>query len=57
MDEIFRSKITFKVDLRGEAVVTVFETKTRSERISTKKRVTALKFGITVAFKRYNVEL
>ena len=42
---------------RGEAVVTLFETKTESQRNSTKKRVTALKFGIAVALKRYNVEL
>ena len=37
------------------AFVTLFETKTTG--IELKKRVTALKFGMTVALKRYNVEL
>ena len=38
-------------------LVTLFETKTKSQRNSTKKMVTALKFGMAVALKRYNVEL
>ena len=44
---------------RGEAVVTLFETKTESQVKGTqlKKGDTALKFGMAVALKRYNVEL
>ena len=42
---------------REGAEVTIFETKTKSQRNLTKKRVKALKFGKAVALKRYNVEL
>ena len=42
---------------KGEAVVTLFETKTKSQRNSTKNRVTALKFGMAVTLKKYDVEL
>ena len=44
----------FKISLKEG---TLFETKTKSKRNSTKKRVIALKFGMAVALKRYNVEL
>ena len=37
--------------------MTLFETKTKSKRNSTKKRVEALKFGMAVTLKWYNVEL
>ena len=40
---------------REGAVVTLFETKTTG--IQLKKRVKALKFGMTVALNKYNVEL
>ena len=44
-------------DKRGEAVLTLFETKTKNQRNPTKNRVEALKFGMAVTLKRYNVEL
>ncbi len=37
--------------------MTLFETETKSQRNSTKKRVTALKFCMEVALKRYNEKL
>ena len=41
--------------IREGAVVTLFETKATG--IQLLKRVTALKFGMTVIIKRYNMEL
>ena len=40
---------------RGEAGVTLFETKTKTEGTQLKKRVKALKFDMAVALERYNV--
>ena len=40
-----------------DIVVTFFDTKTKSQKNSPKNRVTALKFGMTVALKRFTAEL
>ena len=53
----FRKLLGKNGRIRGEAVVTLFETKTKSQMNSTKKKVTALKFGKAVALKRYKMEL
>ena len=37
--------------------MTLFETKTKTQRYSTKNRVTALRFGMADVLKRYNREL
>ena len=42
---------------REGAEVTLFETKTKIQRNSTKLRVTALRFVMAVALKRYNMKL
>ena len=49
------STIVLSLIKREGAVVTLFETKTKV--IQLKKRVPALKFGMTVALKRYNMKL
>ena len=43
--------------IREGAEVTLFETKTKTHRNSTKSRVTALRFGMAVALERYIMEL
>ena len=50
--------VLWKIILKYSYTVTIYlKPKPKVKDLNLKKRVTALKFGMVVAFKRYNVEL